>query len=74
MSENTPSKPKAVTEGPFAGWQTWGNGSDPFETLTGPFYMRGLPAGGYECAFMPEALVSRCSLRASLLAGLLWEV
>jgi acyl-coenzyme A thioesterase 13 len=55
MSENTPSKPQAVTEGPFAGWQTWGNGSDPFETLTGPFYMRALPQGGYECAFMPEA-------------------
>jgi acyl-coenzyme A thioesterase 13 len=54
MSENTQSKPKAVTNGPFAGWQTWGNGSDPFETLTGPFYMRGLPVGGYECAFMPE--------------------
>jgi acyl-coenzyme A thioesterase 13 len=55
MSENTPSKPQAVTVGPFAGWQTWGNGSDPFETLTGPFYMRALAAGGYECAFMPEA-------------------
>jgi acyl-coenzyme A thioesterase 13 len=56
MSENTPSKPQLVTEGPYAGWQTWGNGSDPFETLTGPFYMRALPQGaGYECAFMPEA-------------------
>jgi acyl-coenzyme A thioesterase 13 len=56
MSENTTSKPKAVTEGPFAGWSTWGNGSDPFETLTGPFYMRALATGGgYECAFMPEA-------------------
>ncbi len=54
MSENTPSKPQPVTDGPFAGWQTWGNGSDPFETLTGPFYMRALPVGGYECAFMPE--------------------
>jgi acyl-coenzyme A thioesterase 13 len=55
MSENTPSKPQAVTEGPFAGWQTWGNGSDPFETLAGPFYMRALAGGGgYECAFMPE--------------------
>lgn len=53
MSENTPSKPQKVTAGPFAGWSTWGNGSDPFETLTGPFYMRSLAAGGYECAFMP---------------------
>jgi acyl-coenzyme A thioesterase 13 len=56
MSENTPSKPQLVTEGPYAGWSTWGNGSDPFETLTGPFYMRALATGGgYECAFMPEA-------------------
>lgn len=54
MSENTPSKPQAVTEGPFAGWLTWGNGSDPFETLAGPFYMRARSEGGYECAFMPE--------------------
>jgi acyl-coenzyme A thioesterase PaaI-like protein len=55
MSENTPSKPQPVTEGPFAGWQTWGNGSDPFETLTGPFYMKPKEGGGYACAFMPQA-------------------
>ena len=55
MSENTPSKPQLVSEGPFAGWSTWGNGSDPFETLTGPFYMKALDQGGYVCAFMPEA-------------------
>jgi acyl-coenzyme A thioesterase 13 len=54
MSENTPSKPQIVTQGAFEGWSTWGNGSDPFETLAGPFYMRALAAGGYECAFMPE--------------------
>ncbi len=54
MSENTPSKPQLVTEGEFAGWSTWGNGSDPFETLTGPFYMKPLAEGGYICAFMPE--------------------
>ena len=54
MSENTPSKPHLITEGDFLGWSTWGNGSDPFETLTGPFYMRGLAEGGYECAFMPQ--------------------
>jgi acyl-coenzyme A thioesterase 13 len=55
MSENTPSKPQIVIEGNFAGWYTWGNGSDPFETLAGPFYMRAQASGGYECAFMPEA-------------------
>jgi acyl-coenzyme A thioesterase 13 len=54
MSENTPSKPRPVTEGPFAGWMTWGNESDPFETLTGPYYMKPLPEGGYTCAYMPE--------------------
>lgn len=54
MSENTPSKPTRVTGGPFDGWSTWGQGSDPFETLTGPYYMRALPQGGYECAFMPD--------------------
>ena len=53
MSENTPSKPSLVHEGPFAGWSTWGNGSDPFETLTGPFYMKSLGEGRYQCAFMP---------------------
>lgn len=54
MSENTPSKPELVTTGPFAGWSTWGNGSDPFETLAGPFYMRSAVGGGYECAFIPQ--------------------
>lgn len=26
-----------LSEGPFAGWTTWGTGADPFETLVGPF-------------------------------------
>jgi acyl-coenzyme A thioesterase 13 len=56
MSEHTYSIPQPITEGPLAGWSTWGNGSDPFETLTGPFYLRALEnAAGYECAFLPEA-------------------
>lgn len=55
MSENDPSDPVAVHEGPFAGWLTWGQGSDPFETLTGPYYMKPLPEGGHVCAFLPEA-------------------
>jgi acyl-coenzyme A thioesterase 13 len=49
------SEPVDVTEGEFAGWQTWGFGSDPFETLTGPYYMRKLADGSYECAFKPDA-------------------
>jgi acyl-coenzyme A thioesterase 13 len=57
MSENPlPNNlPQPVTEGPFAGWSTWGLGSDPFETLTGPYYMKAQVGGGYVCAFMPEA-------------------
>lgn len=48
-------EPVTITEGEFAGWQTWGYESDPFETLTGPYYLRRLPDGtGYECAFKPE--------------------
>jgi acyl-coenzyme A thioesterase 13 len=41
-----------VTEGPWRGWSTWGYDLDPFETLTGPFYMRETPAG-MECATDP---------------------
>ena len=29
-----------LTEGPFAGWTTWSQGSDPYETAIGPFYFR----------------------------------
>ena len=29
--------PIEVTEGPFAGWMTWGEGADPYETAIGPF-------------------------------------
>lgn len=57
MSENpSPSNlPSLVHEGPMAGWSTWGLGSDPFETLTGPYYMKADGEGGYVCAFLPEA-------------------
>jgi acyl-coenzyme A thioesterase 13 len=61
MSENPASQPggwnppKEVTEGAFKGWSTWGNESDPFETLTGPYFMKADGKGGYVCAFMPDA-------------------
>lgn len=29
-------KPIVLTDGPFAGWTTWGAGADPFETHIGP--------------------------------------
>jgi acyl-coenzyme A thioesterase 13 len=50
---DTIGEPVTITEGEFAGWQTWGFESDPFETLTGPYYLRRLEGGGYECAFKP---------------------
>jgi uncharacterized protein (TIGR00369 family) len=42
-----------VTEGPFAGWSTWSQGSDPFETAIGPFYFR-LEQGRTRCTFQPR--------------------
>jgi acyl-coenzyme A thioesterase 13 len=42
-----------LTEGPFAGWTTWSNGADPFETSIGPFCFRE-DAGRAKCAFQPR--------------------
>jgi acyl-coenzyme A thioesterase PaaI-like protein len=42
-----------VAEGPFAGWTTWSQGSDPYETAIGPFYFRG-DTGRARCAFQPR--------------------
>lgn len=42
-----------LTEGPFAGWTTWSQGSDPYETAIGPFYFRADEAG-VRCAFQPR--------------------
>lgn len=44
--------PTPLTEGPFAGWSTWSEGSDPYETATGPFYFR-IDDGEVRCAFQP---------------------
>jgi uncharacterized protein (TIGR00369 family) len=43
-----------LTEGPFAGWTTWSGGSDPYETLIGPFYFR-QEDGRARCVFEPKA-------------------
>ncbi|MEZ5961451.1 MAG: PaaI family thioesterase [Hyphomonadaceae bacterium] len=43
-----------LTEGPFAGWTTWGTGGDPYETLIGPFYFRSDASGAALCVFEPE--------------------
>ena len=47
--------PILLTEGPFAGWMTWGNGTDPFETLIGPFCKKVDPSGRVRTAFQPRA-------------------
>src|SRR5580704_15756196 len=49
----SPWKPHDVTEGPWAGWRCYD--TDPFETLTGPYYSRRDEAGGVVCAFRAEA-------------------
>lgn len=46
--------PVAITDGPFAGWSTWGLGGDPFETHNGPFCFKVEADGRRRCAFQPE--------------------
>jgi uncharacterized protein (TIGR00369 family) len=49
----TPWKPRTVTHGEWAGWGRYD--TDPFETLTGPFYARRGEDGHMACAFRAEA-------------------
>ena len=42
-----------LKQGPFAGWMTWGAGSDPFETANGPFCFK-IENGAAHCAFQPR--------------------
>lgn len=49
----TYADPIPVTEGPYAGWKTWGAGNDPYETLTGPYYMQEQADGSVTCAYTP---------------------
>jgi acyl-coenzyme A thioesterase PaaI-like protein len=46
--------PVVLKDGPFAGWMTWGHGSDPFETLSGPFCFKVEADGRVRAAFQPE--------------------
>ncbi|MFO1016161.1 MAG: PaaI family thioesterase [Hyphomonadaceae bacterium] len=46
--------PIEVTEGPFAGWMTWGEGADPYETAIGPFCFKVETDGRARCAFQPR--------------------
>ena len=49
---DNPWQPKPVTEGEWAGWGRYD--TDPFESLTGPFYARRDAAGRMVCAFRAE--------------------
>ncbi|MFZ4602425.1 MAG: PaaI family thioesterase [Caulobacterales bacterium] len=42
-----------IETGPFAGWITWGLGSDPYETHCGPFCYKVEPDGRVRAAFQP---------------------
>ena len=52
-SQTTLTGGVTLTEGPFAGWTTWSGGSDPYETLIGPFYFR-QEHGQARCVFEPK--------------------
>lgn len=43
-----------LAEGPFAGWTTWSQGGDPYETHIGPFYFRSEENGAARCVFEPR--------------------
>lgn len=45
--------PVLIKDGRFAGWTTWGLGSDPYETSIGPFYFK-VEDGRARCAFEPR--------------------
>ncbi|MBN8608816.1 MAG: PaaI family thioesterase [Caulobacterales bacterium] len=47
-------KPIILSKGPFAGWTTWGDGADPFETYLGPLCFKIEADGRVRTAFMPE--------------------
>lgn len=46
--------PQKLSEGPMAGWWTWGLGADPYETLVGPFAFRRDEDGRYRAGFAPQ--------------------
>jgi len=47
-------KPIVLSEGPFAGWTTWGAGADPFETHIGPLCFKMEPDGRVRTGFEPK--------------------
>jgi uncharacterized protein (TIGR00369 family) len=52
--EANPEGPRIITDGTFAGWMTWSNGADPFESAIGPFCFQVAHDGRARCAFEPR--------------------
>lgn len=50
----THQPPVRLTDGKFAGWLTWGQGGDPYESLIGPFCFKVDDDGAAVCAFEPR--------------------
>lgn len=48
-----PIQPQVIAAGPFAGWMTWSNGADPYETSIGPFCYKIGDDNRALCAFEP---------------------
>jgi len=70
MTEAGANGPTVLTEGPFAGWSTWSNGDDPFETAIGPFCFK-REGEATRCAFEPrrEHLNSGGTVHGGVLMG-----
>lgn len=51
---NAYGAPQKLTQGPLAGWWTWGLGQDPYESMVGPFAFARDADGRYRAGFVPE--------------------
>ncbi len=49
----TPTGPTVIADGRFAGWTTWSNGADPYESVIGPFCFK-VEDGHALSAFEPK--------------------
>jgi uncharacterized protein (TIGR00369 family) len=54
MADNGYGRASRIETGPLAGYMTWGQGEDPFETLVGLFGYREDEDGRIRIAFQPE--------------------
>lgn len=65
---NAYGSPVLIEEGAWAGWSTWGYGADPYETMTGPYYLQ-KHDGAWRCAVMAER--KHCNASGALHGGFL---